>query len=81
MAADPRITISSMKVKKCTYCRKSAADGALFGVLAATQMPDTLCVKCRFDSIDAYHSDTRGIRSDMAEYGVPFGGPEPDVDG
>lgn len=70
-----------MKVKptKCTYCGKSEPE-VRFATLEKTGYRDTLCVRCRFDSIDARHSDIRQIHKDMEDVGIPLGSGVPPAD-
>ena len=44
-----------------------------FGILLLTGRQDVICVKCRFDEIDARAADPAAIRRDMRAFDVPIG--------
>ncbi len=59
-------------MKICIQCRRSEEEGAQFGTLAESGQTDKLCVKCRFNSIDAKYSDPESIRREMVQdYDIP----------
>lgn len=60
-----------MSDKRCAQCGKGVLDGAMFGTLVHGNRVDELCVKCRFNEIDAKYSNPEDIREDMRRSGIP----------
>lgn len=59
------------KEKVCGQCFRSVREGAKFGTLVHGNRVDDLCVKCRFNEIDAKYSKPEDIREDMRRMGIP----------
>lgn len=56
----------------CKSCLGAeGVNGVRFATLVHGNRKDDLCVKCRFNEIDAKYADPEGIREDMRRVGIP----------